>query len=108
LHYQKHLNIVLELVIILHLKKRYSATYLSLEYLFLLFIFLSKAATIVHGGLTHLFNDYADFLWDMDAKSPAILSGVSRVIQKKLIQPENGVEMNYHPRETISCNIYSV
>lgn len=64
-------------------------TSLSIEYLFLLFIFLSIAVTIVHGGLTHLFNDYADFLSDTDAKSPAILSGGSRVIQKKLIQPEN-------------------
>src|SRR5699024_2597960 len=50
---------------------------------------LSIAAITVHGGLTHLFNDYADFLSDTDANSPAILSGGSRVIQKKLIHPEN-------------------
>src|SRR5699024_267551 len=101
---KKLLTIALKKGIILPFKKRYSATSLSLEYLFLLFIFLSIAATIVHGGLTHLFNDYADFLSDTDAKSPAILSGGNRVIQK----PENGVEMNYHPGEMISCNIYSV
>src|SRR5699024_117722 len=70
-------------------------TSLSPEYLFLLFIFLSIAAITVHGGLTHLFNDYADFLSDTDANSPAILSGGSRVIQKKLIQPENGSLFSY-------------
>src|SRR5699024_10315236 len=52
-------------------------------------IFLSIAAITVHGGLTHLFNDYADFLSDTDANSPAILSGGSRVIQNKLIHPDS-------------------
>src|SRR5699024_11375937 len=68
---------------------------LSLESLFFLFIFISIAAITVHGGLTHLFNDYADFLSDTDANSPDILSGGSRVIQKKLIQPENGSLFSY-------------
>src|SRR5699024_366071 len=56
-------------------------TSLSIEYLFLLFIFLSIAATIVHGGLTHLFNDYSVFLSDSDVTSLAILYVVFRVIQ---------------------------
>lgn len=53
-----------------------------------MFFSLSAAAILIHGGLTHLFNDYADFLSGTDQNSPAILSGGSRVIQKKLIPPE--------------------
>ena len=63
-------------------------TSLSTGYLLFMFIFLSSAAIIVHGGLTHLFNDYADFLSGTDAKSPAVLSGGSRVIQKGLLPPQ--------------------
>lgn len=55
---------------------------------FLMFFFLSIAAIVVHGLLTHLFNDYADFLTGTDEHSPAILSGGSRVIQKGIMQPD--------------------
>lgn len=64
-------------------------TSISNEYLIFMFIFLSLAAIIVHGGLTHLFNDYADYLSGTDELSPAILSGGSRVIQKELITLQN-------------------
>jgi len=59
----------------------------SSGYLFFILIFLSLSAILVHGVLTHLFNDYTDFLSGTDAYSPAILSGGSRVIQKGLIRP---------------------
>lgn len=62
-------------------------TSLSTSYLLFMFMFLSVAAVAVHGGLTHLFNDYADFLSGTDAHSPAVLSGGSRIIQKQLIPP---------------------
>src|SRR5690625_450625 len=51
-------------------------------------IFLSVGALMIHGLLTHLFNDYTDFKTGTDAHSPAILSGGSRVIQKGLISPK--------------------
>lgn len=60
----------------------------STEYLVLMLIFLSVGALIIHGLLTHLFNDYTDFRTGTDAHSPAILSGGSRVIQKGLISPK--------------------
>ena len=63
-------------------------TSLSTSYLLFMFIFLSGATILVHGGLTHLFNDYADYLSGTDTHSPAVLSGGSRVIQKGLIPPE--------------------
>src|SRR5699024_9152138 len=56
--------------------------------LFYLFLFLCGGAIVVHGLLTHLFNDYADFLSGTDEHSPAILSGGSRVIQKGILKPE--------------------
>lgn len=65
----------------------YFHTSLSNGRLIFMFIFLSVAAVIVHGGLTHLFNDYADHLSGTDDVSPAVLSGGSRVIQNKLISP---------------------
>lgn len=66
----------------------YLHTSLSIQYLFFIFIFLSLGAIIVHGGLTHLFNDYADHISGTDNFSPAVLSGGSRVIQNDLIPPE--------------------
>lgn len=59
----------------------------SMGYLIFMLLFLSVAATIVHGALTHVFNDYADFLSGTDAHSPALLSGGSRLIQKGLVRP---------------------
>lgn len=67
----------------------YLHTSFTTGYLLLYFIFLSLAAITVHGGLTHLFNDYTDHLSETDARSPAILSGGSRIIQKAFISPEN-------------------
>lgn len=49
---------------------------------------LSTAALMFHGGLTHLFNDYTDYQTGTDARSPAILSGGSRVIQNGILGPE--------------------
>lgn len=60
----------------------------SLGYLSFMLIFLSMAAILVHGLLTHLFNDYADHLSGTDAHSPAVLSGGSRVIQTGMVQPQ--------------------
>lgn len=57
------------------------------ERIFLTFVLVSFGALIIHGALTHLFNDYADYLSGTDAHSPAILSGGSRVIQKKMLSP---------------------
>ncbi|MHA6250875.1 prenyltransferase [Oceanobacillus sp. CAU 1775] len=56
-------------------------------HLVLMFLFLSFGALTVHGGLTHLFNDYADFLSGTDEHSPAVLSGGSRVIQEGMLEP---------------------
>ena len=63
-------------------------TSISKSYLFMMLIFLSLAAVIIHGMLTHLLNDYVDDLSGTDARSPAILSGGSRVIQKGVIRPQ--------------------
>src|SRR5699024_1353875 len=60
----------------------------SSEFLVFMLIFLSVGALMIHGLLTHLFNDYTDFKTGTDAHSPAILSGGSRVIQKGLISPK--------------------
>lgn len=60
----------------------------SEHYLFVMLILLSLAAVIIHGMLTHLLNDYSDYLSGTDAESPAILSGGSRVIQKGIIRPD--------------------
>src|SRR5690625_7024141 len=54
--------------------------------LFYMFLFLCLGAIVVHGLLTHLFNDYADFTSGTDEYSPAILSGGSRVIQKGIMK----------------------
>lgn len=48
---------------------------------FMYFIFLVIPAFMIHGVLTHAFNDYTDHLSGTDAYSPAMLSGGSRVIQ---------------------------
>lgn len=60
---------------------------LTINDLLFMFIFLCIGAVLIHGMLTHLFNDYADHLSGTDDKSPAILSGGSRVIQTGVIQP---------------------
>src|SRR5699024_7017878 len=65
----------------------YLSTSLSAEHFILMFIFLGAAALTFQGILTHLFNDYTDYLSGTDQHSPAILSGGSRVIQKGLIRP---------------------
>lgn len=65
----------------------------STGYLIFMLIFLSVAAIAVHGVLTHLFNDYADFLSGTDAHSPAILSGGSRVIQKGMMRPQTVLKL---------------
>ncbi|MFZ4453699.1 prenyltransferase [Salibacterium aidingense] len=46
-----------------------------------LFLLLVFGAFLIHGVLTHILNDYTDYLSGTDEKSPAILSGGSRVIQ---------------------------
>lgn len=53
-----------------------------------MFLFLTSAAILFHGVLTHVFNDYTDHLSGTDTKSPAILSGGSRVIQDGIFPPE--------------------
>lgn len=63
-------------------------TSFSTTYLVFMFFFLSAGALIFHGLLTHLFNDYADFLSGTDDHSPGILSGGSRVIQKGIFKSE--------------------
>lgn len=54
---------------------------LSASYLTAIFILLAIGAFLIHGLLTHAFNDYADYLSGTDEHSPAILSGGSRVLQ---------------------------
>lgn len=49
--------------------------------LFLLFILLVIGGLLVHGVLTHVFNDITDFKSGTDQESPALLSGGSRVLQ---------------------------
>lgn len=71
-------------------KHRYNCLYhapaflyssLSASYLTAIFILLAIGAFLIHGLLTHAFNDYADYLSGTDEHSPAILSGGSRVLQ---------------------------
>lgn len=57
-------------------------TSIPTEYLIILFVMLTTAAFIIHGVLTHAFNDYTDYHSGTDANSPAILSGGSRVLQQ--------------------------
>jgi 1,4-dihydroxy-2-naphthoate polyprenyltransferase len=59
--------------------------FLSTGYLVVLFFLLTFGAFTIHGFLTHIFNDYADYKSGTDAYSPALLSGGSRVIQKGMI-----------------------
>lgn len=54
---------------------------LSASYLSAIFILMAVGAFLIHGLLTHAFNDYADYLSGTDEHSPAILSGGSRVLQ---------------------------
>lgn len=49
--------------------------------LFLLFILLVIGGFLVHGVLTHVFNDITDFHSGTDQESPGLLSGGSRVLQ---------------------------
>lgn len=63
----------------------YLMDHISINRFILLFLFLVIAAFVIHGVLTHAFNDYTDYLSGTDANSPAILSGGSRVIQKGMI-----------------------
>ncbi len=44
-------------------------------------LLLISGAFLIHGALTHVFNDITDFESGTDAYSPALLSGGSRVIQ---------------------------
>ncbi|MCP3027964.1 prenyltransferase [Halobacillus sp. A5] len=54
-----------------------------------LFFLLTAGAFIIHGVLTHMLNDYVDYLSGTDQHSPAILSGGSRVIQTGYVSAEN-------------------
>jgi len=81
-------------------------TSISTSYLIFMFVFLSSAAIIVHGGLTHLLNDYADYQSGTDEKSPTVLSGGSRVIQKNLLSPE--IVFNLGKWITISLLIIAI
>lgn len=65
----------------------------SVGYLFFMIVFLCVGAVIFQGALAHLFNDYADFSSGTDAKSPAILSGGSRVIQKGMLRPKTVLQI---------------
>ncbi|CDQ18968.1 prenyltransferase [Halobacillus karajensis] len=56
--------------------------------LMITFTLLIIGAFIIHGGLTHLLNDYIDDQSGTDAHSPAILSGGSRVIQTGLMSSQ--------------------
>lgn len=49
--------------------------------LLLLLVLLISGAFLIHGALTHIFNDITDFESGTDQHSPALLSGGSRVIQ---------------------------
>ncbi|SFL93097.1 1,4-dihydroxy-2-naphthoate octaprenyltransferase [Salibacterium qingdaonense] len=53
-----------------------------------LFLLLLFSAFLIHGVLTHLLNDYTDHLSGTDARSPAILSGGSRLIQTGAVPAE--------------------
>ncbi|SEQ49100.1 1,4-dihydroxy-2-naphthoate octaprenyltransferase [Virgibacillus subterraneus] len=53
--------------------------------LLLIFLLLLFGAFLIHGVLTHVLNDFADYKSGTDQNSPAILSGGSRVIQTGVI-----------------------
>lgn len=53
--------------------------------LFLILLLLLFGGVYIHGVLTHILNDQADYLSGTDQNSPAILSGGSRLIQNDLI-----------------------
>ncbi|SFP66113.1 prenyltransferase [Salibacterium halotolerans] len=53
-----------------------------------LFLLLLFSAFLIHGVLTHLLNDYTDYLSGTDEHSPAILSGGSRLIQTGAVPAE--------------------
>ena len=61
---------------------------ISNTFLSFLFLFLAFSAFMIHGVLTHAFNDYADDLSGTDVHSEGILSGGSRVIQTGVISSE--------------------
>ena len=48
-------------------------------------VLLMLGALLIHGALTHVFNDITDFESGTDQHSPALLSGGSRVIQSGVI-----------------------
>src|SRR5690625_3430601 len=73
---------IISSLIPLFIHHSYSATHLVF-----MFFLLSGGAVVIHGMLTHLFNDYTDFLSGTDEHSPGILSGGSRVIQKGIFKP---------------------
>lgn len=53
----------------------------SIVHLLFLLVLLLSGAFIIHGLLTHIYNDIMDFESGTDNHSPALLSGGSRVIQ---------------------------
>lgn len=53
----------------------------SMWRLLFLLALLILGAFLIHGALTHVFNDITDFESGTDQHSPALLSGGSRVIQ---------------------------
>ncbi|WP_411843560.1 prenyltransferase [Salinicoccus sp. HZC-1] len=55
--------------------------------LMLLLVLLVTGAFLIHGALTHVFNDITDFESGTDQHSPALLSGGSRVIQTGVMSP---------------------
>ncbi|GAB4074690.1 hypothetical protein GCM10028778_21930 [Barrientosiimonas marina] len=55
------------------------------EKLFFIFLILLFGGVFIHGVLTHVLNDHADYLSGTDQNSPAILSGGSRLIQNNMI-----------------------
>ncbi|MFB4168187.1 prenyltransferase [Virgibacillus sp. JSM 102003] len=58
---------------------------ISQNRLLLVFLLLLFGAFLIHGVLTHVLNDFADYNSGTDQNSPAILSGGSRVIQTGVI-----------------------
>src|SRR5699024_1071210 len=57
----------------------------SIWRLLFLLVLLMLGALLIHGALTHVFNDITDFESGTDQHSPALLSGGSRVIQSGVI-----------------------
>ncbi|PBB05680.1 MULTISPECIES: prenyltransferase [Salimicrobium] len=48
-------------------------------------VLLLTGVVLVQGILTHVLNDYTDYMSGTDAESPAILSGGSRIVQNNLV-----------------------